>query len=137
MNGISMQERYDEISKLSGLSEDVLRRAFKAAKISLATSLRKGERATLPGICTLTPEIRHSLNIGGESTTSYIRVKAKASSSLEAELTKVDHFETVEEVEQRIQLEESGLDRLNYLNSDFKIVNKSNGVMTSQINALL
>ena len=137
MNSISMQERYDEISKLSGLSEDVLRRAFKAAKTSLATSLRKGERATLPGICTLTPEIRHNINPGGESRTSYIHVKAKASSSLESELAKIDHFETIDEIEERIQSEESGLSRLNYLDSNFKLGNKSNGVITSQINALL
>ena len=65
MTGMNIQDRYDDIASKSGLSEEIVRRVLKASRESLAFSLKKGERATLPGICTFTPEIKNSINIGG------------------------------------------------------------------------
>lgn len=138
MTGMNIQERYDDISKISGLSEEIIRRVFKAARQSLAKSLKQGERATLPGICTLTPELKNRIDIGGESMTTYIKLKASASSAMETELGKISNFDITSE-DDRISSEEKGLQRLR-LTEDYEIAryqpNKSQ-IRTTQINALL
>lgn len=138
MTGMNIQERYDDISNISGLSEEIIRRVFKAARQSLAKSLKQGERATLPGICTLTPELKNRIDIGGESMTTYIKLKASASSAMETELGKISNFDITSEND-RISSEEKGLQRLR-LTEDYEIAryqpNKSQ-IRTTQINALL
>lgn len=138
MTGMNIQERYDDISNISGLSEEIIRRVFKATRQSLAKSLKQGERATLPGICTLTPELKNRIDIGGESMTTYIKLKASASSAMETELGKISNFDTKSE-DDRISSEEKGLQRLR-LTEDYEISryqpNKSQ-IRTTQINALL
>ena len=138
MTGMNIQERYDDISKISGLSEEIIRRVFKATRQSLAKSLKQGERATLPGICTLTPELKNRIDIGGESMTTYIKLKASASSAMETELGKISNFDITSEND-RISSEEKGLQRLR-LTEDYEIAryqpNKSQ-IRTTQINALL
>lgn len=138
MTGMNIQERYDDISKISGLSEEIIRRVFKATRQSLAKSLKQGERATLPGICTLTPELKNRIDIGGESMTTYIKLKASASSAMETELGKISNFDITSE-DDRISSEEKGLQRLR-LTEDYEIAryqpNKSQ-IRTTQINALL
>lgn len=138
MTGMNIQERYDDISNISGLSEEIIRRVFKAARQSLAKSLKQGERATLPGICTLTPELKNRIDIGGESMTTYIKLKASASSAMETELGKISNFDITSE-DDRISSEEKGLQRLR-LTEDYEIAryqpNKSQ-IRTTQINALL
>lgn len=138
MTGMNIQERYDDISNISGLSEEIIRRVFKATRQSLAKSLKQGERATLPGICTLTPELKNRIDIGGESMTTYIKLKASASSAMETELGKISNFDITSE-DDRISSEEKGLQRLR-LTEDYEIAryqpNKSQ-IRTTQINALL
>jgi hypothetical protein len=137
MSRMSIQDRYDEICKLSGLSEDVVRRVFKATKQSMAKSLRQGEPSTVPGIVTITPEVRQKLSIGGQSLTRYIRLKAKASSALESEISKLDNFEsdsdtlTEEEYEAEIQA------KLFLKDPELNAPEKPKGIRVSQINALL
>ena len=138
MTGMNIQERYDDISKISGLSEEIIRRVFKATRQSLAKSLKQGERATLPGICTLTPELKNRIDIGGESMTTYIKLKASASSAMETELGKVSNFDATSE-DDNVSSEENGLQRLR-LTENYEIPryqpNRSQ-IRTTQINALL
>ena len=131
MNGMSIQDRYDDVAAISGLSEDIIRRVYKATGQSVAKSLSRGERATVPGICTLVPEIRSRLNIGGTST-DYIKVKASASSSLASKVEKLESFdksekdvnkETEDIVSKKLWLKDPELGQ--------------SGIITTQITALL
>jgi len=135
MKGVSIQERYDDICELSGLSEEIVRRVFKATRESLVKSLLHGERATLPGIVTLTPEIRNRINYGGTSLIPYIKIKASASTALETEIAKQQGFSDANSDEKRIAQEQAGMQLLNFVNQDDD--NKESGVITHQINALL
>lgn len=142
MTGMNIQDRYDDIASKSGLSEEIVRRVLKASRESLAFSLKKGERATLPGICTFTPEIKNRINIGGESMTSYIKLKSSPSSAMESELSRVDKFESVEDIEAVQKEEDSRLSMLNFQDSKISFGDNSSnqrqyGIRTTQINALL
>jgi len=130
MADMNIQERYSEISQFSGVSEEVVRRVLKACRKSLAASLKRGERATLPGICTMLPEVKNKIELGGTVMTSYIKVKAKASNSMESELEKLSQFDKNED-----KNDDSALSKLNFINTDGSEKNK--GIRTAQINALL
>ena len=152
MTGMNIQERYDDIAKISGLSEDIIRRVYKATRQSLAQSLKKGERATLPGICTFTPEISSRINRAKSNEeyitkedrayiSKFIRIKAGVSSALETELEKLANFESEEDLQAKEAKELQGLQRLRVekTNADFQSFRQQsiNGVRTNQISALL
>ena len=92
MNGMNTQERIDDICKISGLSEDIVRRVFDAERKSIVKSLRKGERATLIGRCVIRPSIRTKLEVGGTQKT-YIKLSSDVTSSLQSYLTDLTDFE--------------------------------------------
>lgn len=96
MGSISIQERYDDIVRISGLSEPIVRRVLKASRESLVESLKKGNKATLPGICSITPEIRNKLSIDINDST-YIKLKARASSAMENQFKSMGGFEKTDE----------------------------------------
>ncbi|MEE1072227.1 MAG: hypothetical protein U0L26_07545 [Cellulosilyticum sp.] len=153
MTGMNIQERYDDISRISGLSEDIIRRVYKATRQSLAQSLKRGERATLPGICTFTPEISSRINrakSNGEYITKedsayisrFIKIKVGVSSALESELEKIANFEDEDILKARDMEEEAGLQKLMVkdTNADFQSFRQygsGNGIRTTQISALL
>lgn len=136
---MNVQQRYEDISRISGLSEDIIRRVFKATRQSLASSLKHGERATIPGICTITPEIKNRINIGGDSMSTYIKLKASASSAMEAELGEIDNFNSNEDDTSGIDSEEHGMKKLNFIgNHELPSFRPSKDqIRTTQINALL
>lgn len=142
-SSMSLQDRYDEVSRISGLSEDVIRRVYKATGESLARSLKKGEMATLPGICTITPEVKNRICIDetGSNLVSYIKLKAKASTALESKLAKLKEFDKQSESSTETS-ENEALDQLHIMNrenmsfSSFRR-GSSDGVVTNQISALL
>lgn len=142
MTGIGIQERYDDISNISGLSEDIIRRVLKASRQSLVKSLKNGERATLPGICTITPELKSKIDYNKHTIVNYIKLKAKASPALDTELEKSDKFSSDEKTDEALIKEEEGLSRLNFINGSASFEStrynpNSNGVITKQISALL
>lgn len=92
MNGMTTQERLDDICAISGLSEDIVRRVQSAERDSIVKSLKRGERATLIGRAVLRPEIKKKLEVGG-TFESYIKVNATVASSLEAMLSETTGFE--------------------------------------------
>ena len=138
MNVMSIQDRYNDISKKSGLSEEIIRRVFKATRESLATSLKKGDRGTIPGICTMIPEMKSKLNIGGESVTRYIKVKCIPSSAMETELSKINQFNDDNEAGNTVTDEEV-MTKLQFIeHGNFRLLNENeSGIRTAQISALL
>lgn len=92
MTGMTTQDRLDDICKISGLSEEIVRRVFDAERQSIAKSLRKGERATLIGRCVIRPEIRSKLEVGG-TMRNYIKLYSTVASSMEACLSDLCEFE--------------------------------------------
>lgn len=123
MSEMSMQDRYDDICSISGLSEEVVRRVLKATKQSCAKSLRHGHKATIPGICTIHAEERTKLSVGCKEE-QYIKLKVRPSAALESELNRLGGFESDED-----DSDMSGLELLNLrYNSDIR---------TKQISALL
>ena len=95
MNGMTTQDRLDDICKISGLSEEIVRRVFDAERQSIVKSLKKGERATLIGRCVIRPELRSKLEVGGE-TKRYVKLHASVANSMEAYLQEMSGFETEE-----------------------------------------
>lgn len=143
MIGMNIQDRYVDIANRSGLSEEVVRRVLKASRESLALSIKQGERATLPGICIILPEIKNRINIGGTSMTSYIKLKAKPSAAMESEVEKLSSFSKATDESENTEIvdentEDNALAKLNFKNPDeIKFDPRTYGVRTSQISALL
>lgn len=131
MSDMSLQERYDDICKISGLSEEIVRRVLKASRQSLAKSAKRGQRSTLPGICTIIPELKHKVELGGTEITSYIKLKAVPSNALSSELDKLSKFEEIENKENN-----GNTDKLNYLTKS-ELNNYTKGVRVNQISALI
>ena len=144
---MNIQERYDELAQLSGCSEQVVRRVLKAVQQSLVKSLKQGCNATLPGVCTLYPELRSKLDISGKNSVQYVKIKAKASSALETEFCKVQSFEKKEEVEDISNILNLDKPELHSTKTGESLVSPitismenryaKNGIRTKQINALL
>ena len=116
MNGMTVQERLNDICRISGLSEDIVRRVLDAEKKSIVDSLKKGERANLIGRCVIRPEMRKKVSTGG-FIESYIKVSSSIAPSLEASLREVDHFESPNDTKDEDKLPD--------------------GIMTTQISALI
>lgn len=84
-SGMTVQERIEDIVKRSGLSEPIVRRVMQAETESCIESLKRGERTTLIGRCTLRPELRTKLAVGG-TMSKVVKITAAPSKSLEDEL---------------------------------------------------
>lgn len=89
---MTTQDRLDDICKLSGLSEDIVRRVFDAERQSIVKSLKKGERATLIGRCVIRPELRSKIDIGG-APKQFIKLYSNVAASLESYLADMSNFE--------------------------------------------
>lgn len=129
MSDMSAQNRYDDIARRSGLSEEVVRRVLRAAKESLAQSLKNDDRATLPGICTMLSEQRSKLVPGSIVPVTYTKIKAKASNAMETEVNKTA-ISNVENKASDDTTDENSA-KLNIIND------KPSGIRLRQINALL
>ena len=112
MKGLSTQERLNDICRISGISENVVRRVLDAERESIANSLKRGERATLIGRCVIRPEIRSKIEIGGIQR-NYIKLSAQVTNSME-----------------------SMMDGLSACESDREEVTSDNGIRLRQISAL-
>jgi DNA replicative helicase MCM subunit Mcm2 (Cdc46/Mcm family) len=110
MNGMTTQERLNDICSLSGLSEDIVRRVIDAERQSLVKSLKRGERATMIGRCVIRPEIRSKLVAGedGPVRRTYIKLNSSVAASMEALLKEMSDFEISDEPEE-VNVEALGL----------------------------
>lgn len=91
MDGMTVQQRLDDICKRSGMSEDIVRRVLQAEKASIIESLKRGERATLIGRCVIRPDLRQRVQVGGE-VESYIKASADVAYALQQELQQYNKF---------------------------------------------
>lgn len=100
--GMTVAERLADISKRSGLSEEILRRAFKAEAESAVESLKRGESATFIGRGVVYPELRNRLAVGGDIRKE-VKLTMKPADSLTASLRGIEKFEagTAAEVEEK------------------------------------
>jgi hypothetical protein len=115
-----IQDRYDDIVKISGLSEEIVRRVFKATRQSIAKSLKNGEKGIIPGIVTVVPVVRNRLDIGGETMSQYVKLKAVVSSAVENEMLRNQYTETSKEVEINV---------INSLDGQYQIATKQIGAL--------
>lgn len=91
MRGMSIQERYEDISRRSGVPENTVKRVLVAERESVVESLKKGEKAILAGRCIIDPRIKQKLGLNGNINTS-IYVKITPSATLSKELQKYPDF---------------------------------------------
>ncbi len=92
MNGMTVQERIDDIVQKSGLSEEIVRRVLIAEKQSVVDSIKRGERATLIGRCVIVPELRSRLSVGNTFKKT-LKLNVSIANSLMADLKEVEEFE--------------------------------------------
>ena len=96
MNGMSTQERLDDICAISGLSENIVRRVLDAERQSIVKSLKRGERATLIGRCVIRPELRSKIEVDGSyggAYKNYIKLSSTVATSMESMLQGLTEFE--------------------------------------------
>lgn len=93
---MTVQERLEDIANESGYSKEVVHMVLKACMTSLVKSLRVGERATLPGICSFSPSVVSKIRTretGPAVLSNQISIKANISKSLSTKLADLDDFE--------------------------------------------
>lgn len=94
---MTVQDRYNDICRRSGLSEEIVRRVLVAETDSCRESLKHGEKVTLMGRCTIRPNIgyRASLN-SPDGIERAVRLKAKANITLEESVRNADFSEDID-----------------------------------------
>lgn len=91
---MTAQQRYEDISKRSGMSVDIVRAVLKAETESVIDSLKTGEAVNLPGRCSIKPMLRSKLVAGDQpSCINIIKLKAKPSSVLASALEDMREFD--------------------------------------------
>lgn len=131
---MNIQDRYTDIAKRAGLSEEIVRTVLKASRESLCDTLAQGNTATLPGICTMDVEVRTKLSkTNSIEMVEVAKVKVKPSSTMEASINNMlsSKSTTIESEDYTVKSSE-----LTFVES--KESNGSNvGIRLKQINALL
>lgn len=82
---MTAEERRIDIAERSGVSSEMVRRVLVAARDSLKDSAKKGERGTLPGICTITVTKQSKIITGGRYR-QYLKAKATISPAFRDEI---------------------------------------------------
>lgn len=89
---MTVKDRVADISKRTGLSEDIVRRVLNEECNSITESLLKGERSTLLGRCTFIPSICNTLDVDPKTkepiAVKSIAIKVQPSKSMLARLQK-------------------------------------------------
>lgn len=115
---MTVQERLEDISNRCGFPIEVIRRVVNAEAESVASSLRKGERATLIGRCTIVPSMGTKLDSNGQMRNK-VKLSSKVTGSLKSRVDDIEEFE---------KPVEDNLD---------KILKESPGIRTVQISGLM
>lgn len=89
---MTVNERLEDISRLSGFSIEIIRKIQQAELESVLSSLKKGERATIIGRCTIEPCIRSKIK-PGVGIVDYVKAKASVSHVISDELEDLRGFE--------------------------------------------
>ena len=91
---MTISQRIEDIVKRSGLSEHIVRSVLRAERDSIVDSLKRGERATMVGRCTLIPNmVGTPINIDGNIIMrKNLKAYAKPVQSLSNELKNVSEY---------------------------------------------
>ena len=90
---MTAQQRYEDISKRSGMSVDIVRAVLKAETESAIESLKHGETVNFAGRCRIFPSIDARLKVSDTPEfDSYIKLKAAPSSCLSSALDGMHGF---------------------------------------------
>lgn len=129
---MTVSERYANISKKTGLSEEIIRSVLVATRDSLVESLKNEDRATIPGICTFTAEFRNSMvqdkETGVMVPSKCVKIKAKPTSSFEGLINTSENIDVMIEAQEK-EFKDSALRGMKYIDT--------NVVRTKQIGALI
>lgn len=101
MQKATVNERLADISARCGLSESMVRRVLIAEKESIVDSLKKGQKATLVGRCTIEPVIRRKLGLD-RSIVQSIKLKCTPAISLESDFNDMTEFVEDKSVEEKL-----------------------------------
>lgn len=93
---LTVQERIEDIMIRSNLSEQIVRQVFKAGSESVADSLRKGEKAMIPGVCSIRPIFKRKVTKSGD-TKSVLDARCDPLLSLSTRLEDIESLNGVEE----------------------------------------
>ena len=129
---MTVSERYADISRRTGLSEDIIRSILSATRDSIADSLRREDRATIPGICTFTSEMRRMMKLNPETqsmeSTKFVKIKSKPSEAFEQLINTESSIQKMSEEHEK-EFMESAMRGLNFVDT--------NVIRTKQIGALV
>lgn len=104
---MTVKERVEDISKRTGLSEEIVRSVIDAECESLAESLLRGERSPLLGRCICIPLMKHKLVAGDNvpNIENRLSVKIIPSKSLIDRLNShIDEAVVIESEEEAYQI---------------------------------
>lgn len=99
---MKLGDRYKDIADRKGISEETVREVINGLHDSIVDSLIRGEVATIPRICNITPNI--SVDIATGECVNYIDTRIKVASSLKKELKQ--YTEYIEDEEDSYELPE-------------------------------
>lgn len=98
MAKMTLQHRYEDIARRCGLSENVVKRVLSAQADSVIDSLKEGESATVPLLCTLKPQMRKGMFVNeGMTERNYIKIKATPLDSLRNRMEQVEKYSDTED----------------------------------------
>lgn len=93
---MTQAERYEDISKRSGLPLEVVKRVMDCEAASVLDSLKRGERAVLYGRCSMTPVIKKRVGLMGVSE-KVVTIDCKPSPILGDTLNQIAKYEIQED----------------------------------------
>lgn len=100
---MTMQERYEDICERCGYTETVVRSVIKAVRESCLNSLKHGERAVVPGICSLEPMMKDTIINGRIERRG--DVKASEAVALRNSMKEVKRFERIDRTKTAEEIE--------------------------------
>ena len=109
---MTITDRYSDVAKRTGLSEDIIREVYRATKESLIDSLNRGESATLPGICIL--RLGHVEGMGFDEDNQIVGIEYK-----KVRIRPVKSFEDILNREtEEVEIDNEAVEELNYVKED-------------------
>lgn len=132
MVDMNISERYKDIAKISGTSEEIVRAVLRACQQTAIKSLQGGNEVTIPGLVTFTPAIKAGIDIQKQDVLRYVGIRAKASQSLTSLINDPDRNKYVSEGESIVDDLENNLTYMS--EADMKAVDS--GIRLRQINSL-
>lgn len=95
IRNMTVNERLEDISKRSGFSVETVRCILEAERDSTIDSLKRGERATLIGRCTMVPSLGAKMDASCGSMKTCISVNVQPVGALRDALSKCSSFDLV------------------------------------------